>query len=124
MPSSIIVGLRFALPYFAALHQIFKANLTAGDAVLAIIGYNTGYALPFLAIAFLAIALGERSRPVLARINDKVDRASAFLMPLILALVGMALMADAIRYTTTGKGLQRNTTGTGCRRSVCIVLHQ
>lgn len=105
MPSSIILGLSFALPYFAALHQILKANLTAGDAVLAIIGYNTGYALPFLAIAFLAIALGERSRPVLARINDKVDRASAFMMPLILALVGMALMADAIRYTATGKGL-------------------
>lgn len=100
-----IVGLPFALPYFAALDQILKANLTVGDSALVIIGYNVGYALPFLAVPLIAIALGERSRPLLERLNEKVDRVSAFLMPLILALVGVALMADAIRYIATGKGL-------------------
>lgn len=100
-----IIGLPFALPYFAALDQILKANLSVADSALVIIGYNTGYALPFLAVPLLVIALGERSRPVLARINEKVDHVSTFLMPIILAFVGIALLADAISYAATGKGL-------------------
>ena len=100
-----IIGLPFALPYFAALDQILKADLSAAGATLVIVGYNLGYALPFLVIPVLAIALGERSRPVLARINQKVDRASAILMPLMLGLVGIALVADAVAYFATGKGL-------------------
>ena len=100
-----IVGLPFALPYFAALDQILKADLTVADSALVIIGYNIGYALPFLVVPLLAIAMGERSRPVLARINDKVDRVSAFLMPFILAIVGIALVIDAISYLATGESL-------------------
>ena len=100
-----IVGLPFALPYFAALDQILKADLTVADSALVIIGYNIGYALPFLVVPLLAIAMGERSRPVLARVNEKVDRVSAILMPFILAIVGIALVADAISYLATGEGL-------------------
>lgn len=100
-----IVGLPFALPYFAALDQILKADLTMADSTLVIVGYNIGYALPFLVVPLLAIAMGERSRPVLARINEKVDRVSAILMPFILAIVGIALVADAISYLATGEGL-------------------
>ena len=100
-----IIGLPFALPYFAALDQILKTNLSVADSALVIIGYNTGYALPFVAVPLLVIALGERSRPVLARVNEKVDHVSTFLMPIILAFVGIALLADAISYAATGKGL-------------------
>lgn len=100
-----IIGLPFALPYFAALDQILKADLSVLDSVLVLGGYNLGYALPFLVVPALTIALGERSRPVLARINEKVDRVSTYLMPLMLGLVGIALVADAIRYFAVGKGL-------------------
>jgi cytochrome c biogenesis protein CcdA len=100
-----IVGLPFALPYFAALDQILKANLTVTDSILALTGYNLAYALPFLVVPGLALALGEGARPVLARINEKVDRAGAFLMPLILGLVGIALVLDAALYFTRGEGL-------------------
>jgi cytochrome c biogenesis protein CcdA len=100
-----IVGLPFALPYFAALDQILKADLTAIESALVIAGYNLLYALPFLVVPLLALVMGERSRPVLANLNKKVDQISAFLMPLILALVGIALVADAISYFATGKGL-------------------
>jgi hypothetical protein len=61
--------------------------------------------LPFTLVPLLALALGERSRPLLARINEKVDRLSAFLMPVMLGLVGVALVADAMRYFATGEGL-------------------
>ena len=100
-----IIGLPFALPYFAALDQILKTNLSVTDSALVIIGYNAGYALPFFVVPLLVIALGERSRSLLARINAKVDHVSAFLMPIILAFVGIALVADAIIYAATGKGL-------------------
>ena len=100
-----IIGLPFALPYFAALDQILKTNLSVADSALVIIGYNAGYALPFLVVPLLAIALGESSRPLLARINEKVDHVSAFLLPIILAFVGIALVADAISYAATGEGL-------------------
>jgi len=100
-----IIGMPFALPYFAALDQILKADLTVTDSVIVITGYNIGYALPFLVVPVLAFALGDRSRPLLARINEKLDRISAYLMPLLLTLVGIALVLDAIRFFAIGKGL-------------------
>ncbi len=100
-----LVGLPFALPYFAALDQILKADLSVIDSALVLTGYNIGYALPFLLVPGLAMALGDGARPVLARINDKVDRVSAYLMPLMLGLVGIALVADAVIFFSTGSGL-------------------
>jgi len=42
---------------------------------------------------------------LLARINQKVDQVSAFLMPIMLLLVGIALVVDAILYFANGNGL-------------------
>ena len=100
-----IVGLPFALPYFAALDQILKAELTVTSSVIVLVGYNLLYALPFLVVPVLVMMMGENSRPVLARINEKVDRVSTYLMPLMLGFVGMALVLDALLYFTNGKGL-------------------
>lgn len=100
-----IVGLPFALPYFAALDQILKADLSVIASVWALTAYNLIYALPFLLVPVLSLVLGARSRPLLARINARVDRVSAYLMPLMLGLVGLALLADAIAYFGFGEGL-------------------
>ena len=100
-----IIGLPFALPYFAALDQILKADLTVADSIIVIVGYNLGYALPFLLVPVLAYLMGERSRPVLARINEKVDKVSAYLMPVMLTLVGCVLVLDAVLYFVRGEGL-------------------
>lgn len=100
-----IIGLPFALPYFAAVDQILKAELTVTSSVIVLVGYNLLYALPFLVVPVLVMMMGENSRPVLARINEKVDRVSTYLMPLMLGFVGMALVLDALLYFTNGKGL-------------------
>lgn len=100
-----IIGLPFALPYFAALDQILKAELNVTSSVIVLVGYNLLYALPFLVVPLLVMMMGDNSRPVLARINEKVDRVSAYLMPLMLGLVGIALVLDAMLYFTKGKGL-------------------
>jgi hypothetical protein len=60
---------------------------------------------PFLVVLILAATLGERSRPILQRLNETLDRASAFVMPVLLGLAGLALVADAVLYFTTGEGL-------------------
>lgn len=99
------VGIPFALPYLAALDQILKADLTVTQAVLMVAAYNLLYALPFAAIPVLTVMLGARSRDILKRINAMVDRASGFVLPPLLGLVGVALVADAVAYFTTGEGL-------------------
>lgn len=99
------VGIPFALPYFAAVDQILKADLSTPGAVALLIGYNLAYALPFLVVPALVAVLGERSKPILERINAVLERASAFLMPLLLGLLGAALVADAMLYFSTGTGL-------------------
>ncbi len=100
-----LIGLPFALPYFAALDQMLKADLAVDETLVMLAGYNLAYALPFLMVPLLAWLMGERSRPVLNRINQKVDRASAILMPGMLGLVGALLLVDGLSYFVVGEGL-------------------
>lgn len=95
------VGVPFALPYFAAIDQILKANLTleASLAVLAI--YNIAYALPFAAIPLLNAVTGNRSTSLLERINTVVMGTADKIMPWLLFLLGIALVADSLVYFAT-----------------------
>ncbi len=99
------VGIPFAVPYFAAIDQMLKANLSVSHTLGVLAVYNIAYALPFLVVPGLVLALGDRSRPVLARINDFLDRVSNFLLPILLALVGLALLADAVTFFASGESL-------------------
>ena len=99
------VGIPFALPYFAALDQILKANVPVAESLVLLGGYNLLYALPFAMVPVLTATMGERSQPILQSANNVLERISRFLMPILLALVGFALIVDAILYFVTGKGL-------------------
>lgn len=99
------LGIPFALPYFAAVDQMLKADLTTAGAVLTLVTYNVLYALPFVVVPVLVAVLGERSRPLLERINSVLDKISSVLMPLLLLLIGLVLLVDALAYFVTGEGL-------------------
>ena len=99
------IGIPFALPYFAALDQILKADFSTFQALQVLIGYNLIYALPFLVIPGAVALFGERGQPFLQKINRFLDKLSGFLMPIILGLAGLALIADALYYFVTGSGL-------------------
>jgi threonine/homoserine/homoserine lactone efflux protein len=99
------IGLPFALPYFAAVDQIIKADLAGAGSLLLLVGYNLAYAAPFLLVPILTAAMGEGSRRILQRVNAWVERGSAVLMPIMLALLGVALLADGISYFVRGQGL-------------------
>ena len=100
-----LIGIPFAVPYFAAIDQFLKSDLSTGSVLLALLAYNLAYASVFLVIPVLAAVMGERSKPLLAKINAVMERISRFLMPLMLGLVGLALLADAFSYFFRGESL-------------------
>ena len=62
-------------------------------------------ALLFVIVPVLVLIMGQNSRPLLEKINNWLDRGSAILLPIILGLVGLGMVADAVTYFVTGKGL-------------------
>jgi hypothetical protein len=71
-------------------------------------GYNLVYALPFALVPVLIAVVGDRAQPVLAKINQFLERGTDLLMPWLMLLLGLWLLADAYTYFTTGAPLQFN----------------
>ena len=99
------IGIPFAVPYFAAIDQILRADPSTLEALVMLVAYNLAYAAPFVVVPLLSAIMGERARPVLARINGFLDRLSGALMPVMLGLIGVAALADALTYFLTGEPL-------------------
>jgi cytochrome c biogenesis protein CcdA len=99
------VGIPFAVPYFAAIDQVLKTDFTALQVVTVLLGYNLIYAIPFAIVPALSAIMGKEARPLLDRINARLERASAIVMPLLLGLVGLALLLDAASYFISGTSL-------------------
>lgn len=100
-------GLPFALPYFAAVDQILKADLTAPESLIVLGAYNLAYALPFLAVPVATAVAGEGAKQQLHKINQLIGRASDIMMPWMFLLLGLALVADSGAYFLTGEELFR-----------------
>jgi cytochrome c biogenesis protein CcdA len=99
------IGVPFALPYFAAVDQILKANLSVESSLAAIATYNLAYALPFLAVPILVALTGDSSKPVLDKINKLLISLVDRFMPIILLLLGLALTSDALAFLILGEAL-------------------
>lgn len=99
------VGIPFALPYFAAIDRIIKADFTLFESVSVLIGYNVLYALPFMIVPVMIAVSGDASKAFLERINNMLERGSNILMPILLTLIGLGLLIDAGFYFVTGTGL-------------------
>jgi cytochrome c biogenesis protein CcdA len=96
------IGIPFALPYFAVLGQILKADFSISQTVSVLAAYNLAYALPFCAVPILRAVLGERAQPLLERVNLFLDKVSGVLVPILLILIALMLIVDALYYFTTG----------------------
>lgn len=99
------IGVPFAVPYFAAVTQVMKANLSVESSVLVLAIYNAAYALPFLLVPIAVALIGERSKPVLEKINEVLIKLVDTFLPILLLFVGAALTADALSYLITGEAL-------------------
>jgi len=99
------IGAPFAVPYFAALGQILKADLGTDGSLAVLVGYNLAYAFPFAMVPLLVAIMGDRSKPFLHKISDMLTGLVDKLMPIILSLLGLALIADSISFFARGHGL-------------------
>jgi len=95
----------FALPYFAAVDQILKANLSLEASVLALAIYNAAYALPFLLVPLAVAIVGDDCKPFLEKINNFLVSIVDKLMPILLFLIGAALTVDALGFLISGEPL-------------------
>ena len=97
-----VVSIPFALPYFAAIDQILKADLTTVGSLLVLAAYNIGYALPFIAIPVIVVVMGDLAGPVLDKLNRAIVSLTTRLTPYLLGLLGIWLLFDAAYYFATG----------------------
>jgi len=97
--------LPFAVPYFAAVNQIVKADPEYVTGLFVLILYNILYILPFLGVIAVQAIFREQSRPMLERLSARMDRIGNVLLPGLLLLLGGALLIDAIVYFATGAPL-------------------
>lgn len=99
------IGVPFALPYFAAIDQILKADLSVESSVFVLAVYNASYVLPFLLVLVLVALVGDSSKPVLEKINNAMVSVVDKFMPALLLIVGVALATDSIKFLVSGKTL-------------------
>ena len=96
------IGAPFALPYLAVIDQLASADIPVFAAWSLLLVYNLAYAAPFALVPILVAVMGDRATPLLQKINDVMARGADMLMPWILLLLGLGLLADAIKYFLTG----------------------
>lgn len=99
------IGIPFALPYFAVVDQVMKANLSMPESITILAGYNIAYALPFVVVPLMVGISGENAKPLLEKINSFLAGASDIMMPWMLGLLGLALVTDSVVYFYSGEGL-------------------
>jgi hypothetical protein len=97
------VGIPFALPYFAFINELYKLQIE--NKFPALLLYNMAYAVPFLLAPFALAILGQTFMPTLFRINQGIEKCSAYIFPAIIGLLGLVAVVDAIVFFHTGTGL-------------------
>jgi cytochrome c biogenesis protein CcdA len=100
-----LIGMPFAIPYFAAIDQILKADLNTFEAISVLLTYNLLYIAPFTAVIVIRVIYRSESDALLMKINGWMEKIGAVLMPLLLFGLGIALIADAVFYFSSGKSL-------------------
>ena len=100
-----LIGLPFAVPYFAAVNQIVKADPEYVTGLFVLILYNVFYILPFLGVIAVQAIFREESRPMLEWLSTWMDRIGNVLLPGLLLLLGAMLFIDALVYLVTGAPL-------------------
>ena len=98
-----LIGIPFAVPYFAAIDQLLKSGLDTGGTVTGLVIYNIAYALPFALIPVLTAIMGDRSKPILARVNAFMEKAGDIILPLLLLAIGLALLVYSVWFFTRGE---------------------
>lgn len=100
-----LIGMPFAVPYFAALDQILKADFNMVEAVSALLIYNFLYLIPFIIVIFIRLIYRNEGEAILQKVNQIMEKIGGFLMPLLMFIIGAAMIFDAGYYFYAGQPL-------------------
>lgn len=93
-----VTGMWGALPYFAAIDQILRADLSAVSMVFVLVYYNLVFCLPLLAFIALRYALGKRADRLFQAATRFFTRWGRRLITVILLVLGLVLIVDGIGW--------------------------
>jgi len=97
-----LIGMPFAIPYFAVIDQILKEDLTTTGALFVLFIYNFLYILPFAILIIIRKISGEKSAQLFSKINSWMEKGSAVIIPILFIVIALVLLSDAVYYFVTG----------------------
>jgi len=95
-----IIGMWGALPYFAAMAQILKADLETASMVLILVYYNLVFALPLIGFIVLRLIMGQKATVLLGKMTDFFSHWGKQVIVISLYLLGPLLIADGVGWFT------------------------
>jgi hypothetical protein len=87
-----------ALPYFAAVDQILRADASTSGAVLALLWYNALFLLPLALVPLARLALGSRSQPFFDAVSRFFEVWGRRLIAAVLLVLGALLVVDGVGW--------------------------
>ena len=96
------IGIPLALPYFAVISQILKANLTLTESLTVLGIYNVAFVLPYAVVPVMIAMMGDRAKPALERFSDRIVGFGMRAVPWFVFLLGAWLIFDAAYYWVVG----------------------
>ena len=94
----VIVSLPGALPYFAAIDLILRADFGLLHQTTALLFYNFVFVLPLIALVGLRLALGARNPGLLGAVKRYFDKWGGRLIGAALLVLGAVLIIDGIGW--------------------------
>ncbi|MHB8470738.1 MAG: GAP family protein [Gaiellaceae bacterium] len=91
------VELPTALPYFAALTAVVASKRALPTQVAFVALYNAVFIAPLLLVFALVALAGPRGTRVATAARARLDRIAPIVLPVVLALIGFALVAFGAR---------------------------
>ena len=95
-----IIGMWGALPYFAAMAQILKADLEMASMIWILVYYNLVFALPLIGFIVLRLIMGQKATVLLGKITDFFSHWGKQVIVLSLYILGPLKIADGIGWFT------------------------
>ncbi|MDJ0719308.1 MAG: GAP family protein [Prochloraceae cyanobacterium] len=96
--SLTVIGIYGAVPYFGAIEQILKADLSFMASMGALIFYNIVFVLPFFVLFLLRILKPNQSKSIFGAISLLIKRWGKPAIVSCFIILGILLIADSIGW--------------------------
>jgi cytochrome c biogenesis protein CcdA len=96
--SLMLIGLPGAFPYFGAIDQILRVDLSLVGSGIALVFYNAVFLVPLLSLLAVRLIVPGRSDEIFRWVASFAERWGGHAIVAILMLLGAVLVADGIGW--------------------------